>query len=125
LFASLGLIRHLSIQENLEFSIVPATGLHSESITYPKGTFKARTSKGIFSQFLVFRIGVRRKWCHGSGRKAILLRAFERPSKTAVILNPEQREGQESWFFAGRSPAAPPKTVQLWKTSGNSVGSDN
>jgi hypothetical protein len=27
---------------------------------FPKGTFKARTSKGIFSQFLVFRLGLRK-----------------------------------------------------------------
>jgi hypothetical protein len=61
---TLGLVRHLSIQRAaIEFSIIPATGLHSESNrvylkTFPKGTFKARTSKGIFSQFLVFRIGL-------------------------------------------------------------------
>jgi hypothetical protein len=60
--ASLGIVRHLSFRERRKkFSIVPATGLHSESNSSPKGTFKARTSKGIFSQFHVFRIWLRKK----------------------------------------------------------------
>jgi len=52
---------------------------------FPKGTFKARTSKRIFSQFSVFRLGLsqkrmRRKW-RLPDRKAILLRVFERPTR--------------------------------------------
>jgi hypothetical protein len=43
-------------------SIAPATGLDSETTSrFLKGTFKARTSKSkFFSQFSVFRFGVRR-----------------------------------------------------------------
>ena len=48
--------------EGLNPSIAPATGLDSETTSrFLKGTFKARTSKSkIFSQFSVFRFGVRR-----------------------------------------------------------------
>jgi hypothetical protein len=75
-----------------KFSIVPATGLHSESnwfhVRPSEGYLQSKDLQGIFSQFLVFRIGLRKKLGEesspklalSSGRKAILLRAFERPS---------------------------------------------
>ena len=51
------------VLEGLNLSIVPATGLDSETTSrFLKGTFEARTSKSkLFSQFSVFRFGVRRK----------------------------------------------------------------
>ena len=113
-----------------EFSIVPATGLHSESsrlsqASLPKGTFKARTSKGIFSQFFVFRIGMRRKW-RFTDRKAILLRVrapdAALPLKAVVIPNGFI---VRNLLLAGSSPARAPQTFPMWKSSGNSVDSAN
>jgi hypothetical protein len=68
------------VSESLEASIVPATGLHSESSRFPKGTFKARTSKaGSFLNFLSsVLVWLKRpapKVAFVSKRKAILLRA--------------------------------------------------
>jgi hypothetical protein len=81
------LVRHLMIQEGVKAFNCPGHGTSFGKATqFPKGTFKARTSKRIFSQFSVFRLGLsqkrmRRKW-RLPDRKAILLRVFERPPKS-------------------------------------------
>jgi hypothetical protein len=102
-----GFVRHLSSRERVTLSIVPATGLHSESSTYPKGTFKARTSKRIFSQFFVFRLGLPKMHAESgvlhSDRKAILLRAFERQRKAIIGLEDYLRPGR------ARVPLVPPR----------------
>jgi hypothetical protein len=96
------LVRHLMFEEGVKAFNCPGHGTSfGKASPFPKGTFKARTSKRIFSQFSVFRLGMRRKWRHGSERKAILLRVFRAVS---ALLSPL------------------PKTVHLWKTSGNPVG---
>jgi hypothetical protein len=75
------LVRHLMIQEGMKAFNRPGHGTSFGKATqFPKGTFKARTSKRIFSQFSVFRLGLsqkrmRRKW-RLPDRKAILLRVF-------------------------------------------------
>jgi hypothetical protein len=113
-------------RERVEFSIVPATGLHSEGSfvqTAPKGTFKARTSKqAFFSQFLVFRVGMRRNLACYSGRKAILLRASERRYKPLVIPNsPTVRNLLLGLKLAALPPSAPgriPIVEIIWKFCG-------
>jgi hypothetical protein len=60
--ASLGIVRHLSLQRAIKFSIVPATGLHSESKHFRRVPSKQGPPTRIFSQFSVFRLGMRRKW---------------------------------------------------------------
>ena len=50
------LVRHLMIQEGVKAFNCPGHGTSFGKATqFPKGTFKARTSKRIFSQFSVFR----------------------------------------------------------------------
>ncbi len=69
--ASLGIVRHLSLQRAIKFSIVPATGLHSESKHFRRVPSKQGPPTRIFSQFLSSVLGcrkmavakcVRRKW---------------------------------------------------------------
>ena len=124
------LVRHLMIQEGVKAFNCSGHGTSfGKASQFPKGTFKARTSKRIFSQFSVFRLGLsqkrmRRKW-RLPDRKAILLRVFERPTQ-----NPHskpchsERLYREEPAVACSSPALAPRTFfPMWKTSGNPVGS--
>jgi hypothetical protein len=88
-----GFVRHLIVQEERKPSIVPATGLHSESNTFPKGTFKARTSKGIFSQFLVFRVGLRKmsaESCVSPERKTHTVACIRAPKPKTLSFRAER-----------------------------------
>ena len=125
--ASLGIVRHLSFPESLNRSqLSRPRDFIRKSNKFPKGTFKARTSKRIFSQFSVFRLGLsqkrmRRNW-RLPDRKAILLRVFERPSQ-----NPHSKpchserlyreEPAVRWQLSAPSPRIP--TVEIhWKFCG-------
>jgi len=119
------LVRHLSFRERKP-SIVPATGLHSESKTVPKGTFKARTSKRIFSQFFVFRLGLPKMRAESgvsqSDRKAILLRAVS-SSQPQKSCHSEQLYREESASGVCRQLSCPasqdgPAVENIWKSCG-------
>src|SRR5271154_4366670 len=101
-------------------SIVPATGLYSESVTYPKGTFKARTSKGIFSQFLVFRIRLRKMSAETGGslrtEDAYCCASF-RAQRQMWGQPPSAVRRAQLDSLPEALPSPLPKTVQLWKSS--------
>jgi hypothetical protein len=124
--ASLGIVRHLSLLEsNLNR---PGHGTSFGKQTFPKGTFKQGPPTRIFSQFFVFRSA-----CAESGvypdRKAILLRVSERPnaeppSQAVVIPNGFTVRNLLLGLLAALLLPRPAK-FPMWKSSGNSVGSDH
>jgi len=83
--ASLGIVRHLSFREQLKVLNRPGHGTsfgkQTIYVSRPKGTFKARTSKGIFSQFSCLPYRRAPKVAFHSGRKTILLRAVSAHQK--------------------------------------------
>jgi hypothetical protein len=82
---------------------------------FPKGTFKVRTSKGIFSQFLVFRARRAPKVAFYPERKAILLRVSERPTPESLSFRP--RAKRRGGILV--SPAALPLSPKRFSRCGN------
>src|SRR5271154_2786585 len=103
-------------------SIVPATGLHSESKTVSEGYLQSKDlQRDLFSiSCLPYRPAqnVRRKW-RLPERKTHTVACFRAP--TLRPCHPERSEG--SWFLpAALPPPRFPNQSRLWKSSGNPVG---
>ncbi len=133
-------------EESVEFSIVPATGLHSESKAVSEGYLQSKEPPTrIFSQFLVFRIGLRksarRNWrftrdgrpycCAHSSAQPKAPRSKDRgPSHKA---EEEAKRPCHSERFYREEPAfgsswrlscSRTRDFPMWKSSGNPVGSN-
>ena len=116
-----------------KFSIVPATGLHSESnwfrVRPSEGYLQSKDLQRIFSQFLVFRIGLPEMHAESGvlpGRKAIPLRVSERPIQESCHSERLYREEPASGFSMQLSCCRLlNRGFPMWKSSGNSVGSDD
>jgi hypothetical protein len=147
--ASLGIVRHLSFRERRKkFSIVPATGLHSESNrVFPKPFRRVPSKQGppkdLFS-ISCLPSGLRKKDCaksapnlaFSSDRKThTVARRSERPPRSLVIpksvhtprdVIPNRAENPVRNLLLGCSSSpAPLPEFPMWKSSGNSVGSDD
>jgi len=83
--ASLGIVRHLSFQRAIKVLNCPGHGTRFGKKAFPKGTFKARTSKQVdlFSISCLPYLGCPKsapKAAFTPKRKTILLRVIERPA---------------------------------------------